>query len=163
MSLESYVIIFYTIMLYIHHMIWYFKYIYHIIFYQLHLLLLLSPSHILYIIKYYTNTCCRIPQLLLLLLSTLNTIYILHNLILYVIQIILSSSIWSSSSSTESCHNSSVNFSCHIITSLVVPWTLCLHFTYYILHTLSVLCIYIIWYDIYIHIIYIYMYHIIYN
>ena len=28
-------------------------------------------SHILYIITYYTNTCCRLPQLLLLLLSAL--------------------------------------------------------------------------------------------
>ena len=59
-----------------------------------------------------------------------------------------------SSSSSRSCHNSSVNFSCHIITSLVVAWTLCLHFVYYILHTLWVLFIYTSYHMIYIYVSY---------
>jgi hypothetical protein len=138
-------------------MIWWFKYIisYHMLL-TASAAIIITITYIIYNNIFYSFIFyIFIPQLLLLLLSALYILYILHNMILYVIQIILSSSTWSSSStstsSTWSCHNLSVNFSCHIITSLVVPWTLCLHITYYTLHTLSVLYIYIIWYDIYIY------------
>jgi len=45
-------------------------------------------SHILYIITYYTNTCCRLPQVLLLLLSALYIHRLFSFYILYITYII---------------------------------------------------------------------------